>query len=57
MTRLGVSLGAVLLAGLGHISLYFWLRHANKERKVLSAEEREQWVRDGRDGDFHPDYR
>jgi hypothetical protein len=57
VTGLSVSLGAVLLAGAGHVSLYFWLRHGNREREGLSPKEREQWIKKGKDGDFHPDYR
>ena len=50
VTGLRVFLGAVLFAGRAHISLYFCLKHiVNKEREGLHSNERERWIRDGKD--------
>lgn len=51
------SLVAALLAIVGHISLYVYLRRENKRRENLSFEEREREIQAGKTGDFHPDYR
>ncbi|KFY58456.1 hypothetical protein V496_06138 [Pseudogymnoascus sp. VKM F-4515 (FW-2607)] len=57
VTGLSVSLGAVLLAGVGHSSLWVLLRHENAKRERLTPEERENAILNGKGGDFHPDYR
>lgn len=57
VTGLSVSLGAVLLAGVGHSSLWFLLRHENAKREKMTPEEREYAILNGKGGDFHPDYR
>ncbi|KAJ3538647.1 hypothetical protein NM208_g5816 [Fusarium decemcellulare] len=54
---LSASLAAVLLAVLGHASLYIYLRHENKRRQNLTEEQRETEIAAGKSGDFHPDYR
>jgi hypothetical protein len=54
---LSASLTAVMLASLGHVSLYMYLRRQNRKREAMSAEEREQEILKGKNGDFHPDYR
>ncbi|KAG9253007.1 major facilitator superfamily domain-containing protein [Emericellopsis atlantica] len=51
------SLAAVMLAVLGHITLYTYLRRENNRRKNLTEEEREAEIAAGKTGDFHPDYR
>jgi hypothetical protein len=51
------SLAAVMLAVLGHTSLYFYLRHQNRKREAMTEEERAQAIEKGATGDFHPDYR
>ena len=51
------SLAAVLLAVLGHISLYTYLRRENSRRIRLTKEERQGEIDAGKTGDFHPDYR
>lgn len=57
LTGLRISLGAVLLAGCGHIALYTLLRFQNKKRDRISHEEREEEIKNGWGGDFHPDFR
>ncbi|THV85743.1 MFS general substrate transporter [Aureobasidium pullulans] len=57
VTGLSVSLGAVLLALLGHIALWAYMRSQNKKREAMSEEEREREINAGKDGDYHPDYR
>lgn len=54
---LSASLAAVLLAVLGHSSLYFYLRRENRRRESLTEEQREAEIAAGKDGDFHPDFR
>ncbi|RDW89649.1 hypothetical protein BP6252_01681 [Coleophoma cylindrospora] len=54
---LSISLGAVLLGGCGHTALFFLLRSQNKKRDAMTVEEKEQAIKDGKIGDFHPDYR
>lgn len=54
---LGTSLGAAVLAVLGHTALYFYLSRENSRREALSPEERQAEIDAGKDGDFHPDYR
>ncbi|KAL4901206.1 hypothetical protein BDW74DRAFT_182061 [Aspergillus multicolor] len=54
---LSFSLGSIVLAGCGHASLYFLLRHHNKKRDAMSDEVREYEVEYGKGGDFHPDFR
>lgn len=51
------SLAAALLAVLGHVSLYIYLRRENKRRQNLTEEQREAEITAGKSGDFHPDYR
>jgi hypothetical protein len=51
------SLAAVMLAVLGHISLYIYLHRENTRRKNLTEEQREAEIVAGKAGDFHPDYR
>lgn len=51
------SLAAALLAVLGHISLYIYLKRENKRRQNLTEEQREAEITAGKSGDFHPDYR
>ncbi|KAI0391634.1 major facilitator superfamily domain-containing protein [Xylariaceae sp. FL0594] len=56
---LGVSfsLGAVLLAGLGHTTLYFHLKSQNAKRESMTEEQRQDEIEHGKGGDHHPDYR
>lgn len=54
---LSASLAAVMLASLGHLSLYLYLKRQNKKREDMTDEEREQEIQMGKTGDFHPDYR
>lgn len=54
---LSASLAAVLLAVLGHASLYFYLRRQNRKRDAMTEEERTAEIQKGKAGDFHPDYR
>ncbi|KAH7412724.1 major facilitator superfamily domain-containing protein [Cadophora sp. MPI-SDFR-AT-0126] len=57
MLGLSFSLGSVVLAAVGHISLALWLGRENRKRNGMTEEEREKAIADGADGDFHPDYR
>jgi len=57
VTGLSVSLGAVLLALLGHVALWAYMRRQNKKRDAMTEEERERLISAGKDGDCHPDYR
>ena len=57
MLGLSFSLGSVVLAAVGHISLAIWLKRENRKRDGMTEEEREKAIADGADGDFHPDYR
>ena len=57
LTGLRISIGAVLLAGCGHIVLYTLLRFQNRERYRMTQEEREEEIKNGWGGDFHPDFR
>jgi len=57
VTGLSVSLGAVLLALLGHVALWAYMRRQNKKRDAMTEEERERLISAGKDGDYHPDYR
>ncbi|KAH8753712.1 major facilitator superfamily domain-containing protein [Hyaloscypha finlandica] len=57
LTGLRISLGAVLLAGCGHIALYTLLRYQNMKRERMSLEEKEEEIKNGWGGDFHPDFR
>ncbi|KAI5250558.1 MFS general substrate transporter [Aureobasidium subglaciale] len=57
VTGLSVSLGAVLLALLGHVALWAYMRHQNKKRDAMSEKERKRLISAGKDGDYHPDYR
>ncbi|CAG8958157.1 hypothetical protein HYFRA_00000507 [Hymenoscyphus fraxineus] len=54
---LSFSLGAVLLAGLGHMVLYFHFSRENRRRDGMDDEKREDEILNGKGGDFHPDYR
>lgn len=54
---LSFSLGAVLLAGLGHTVLYFYFLRENKKRDNMTEDEKEYEIANGKGGDFHPDYR
>jgi hypothetical protein len=54
---LSASMAAVLLACLGQITLYFYLRRENKRREAMTEEERVRENGAGKTGDFHPDYR
>lgn len=54
---ISASLAAVLLAVLGHASLYFYLRRQNRKRDAMTEEERAAEIAKGVAGDFHPDYR
>lgn len=51
------SLAAVLLAMVGHISLYLYLRRENRRRDAMTEEEKQAEIQAGKAGDFHPDYR
>ncbi|TQS33663.1 hypothetical protein Golomagni_05983 [Golovinomyces magnicellulatus] len=51
------SLAAAMLAIVGHISLYVYLRRENKRRENLSIDEREREIQAGKAGDLHPSYR
>lgn len=51
------SLAAVLLAVLGHISLYTYLKRENRRRENLAEEQRQAEIDAGKAGDFHPDFR
>ena len=57
LTGLRISLGAILLAGCGHIALFSLLRWHNKKRDNLTPEERVMEIEHGKGGDFHPDFR
>lgn len=50
-------MAAVLLACAGQITLYFYLRRANKRRENMTEDERLREIGAGKTGDFHPDYR
>ena len=54
---LSASLAAVLLAVLGHVSLYMYLKRENRRRNNLTEEQRQAEIDAGKAGDFHPDYR
>ncbi|UNI23020.1 hypothetical protein JDV02_008861 [Purpureocillium takamizusanense] len=54
---LSASLAAVLLAMLGHLSLYLYLRRQNRLRDQMTEEERQREISNGKTGDLHPDYR
>lgn len=54
---LSFSLGAVVMAALGHLTLYFMLEKENKRREKLTPEQREWEIMHGKGGDFHPDFR
>jgi MFS transporter, ACS family, DAL5 transporter family protein len=54
---LRISIGAVLLAGVGHITLFTLLRYQNQKRGRMTAEERDEEIKDGWGGDFHLDFR
>ncbi|KAH8897535.1 MFS general substrate transporter [Thozetella sp. PMI_491] len=54
---LSFSLGSVILAALGHLTLYLFFKRENKRRNALTEEEREYEIHNGKGGDFHPDYR
>ncbi len=54
---LSASLAAALLAMLGHLSLYLYLRQQNKRRDRMTDEDRLREISEGKMGDFHPDYR
>ncbi len=54
---LSTSLGAAVLAVVGHIALYFYLLRENRRRERLSPEGRRAEIDAGNSGDFHPDYR
>ncbi|KAF3406561.1 hypothetical protein DPV78_000539 [Talaromyces pinophilus] len=54
---LSFSLGAICLAGLGHFVLALYLNQQNKKRDTMSEEKRAQAIEQGKNGDFHPDFR
>lgn len=54
---ISASMAAVVLACTGQITLYFYLRRANKRRQAMSEDERVREIGAGKTGDFHPDYR
>ncbi|KAM0815398.1 putative Major facilitator superfamily domain, general substrate transporter [Seiridium cardinale] len=54
---LSFSLGAVLLACIGHVVLYIFLRQQNKKRDRMTEEEKVHEIEHGKGGDFHPDFR
>lgn len=54
---LSASLAAVILASVGHTTLYFLLRHYNAKRARMTEEEKAAEIAAGKTGDFHPDYR
>jgi hypothetical protein len=45
LTGLRISIGAVLLAGCGHIVLYTLLSFQNRERDRMTQEEREEEIK------------
>jgi hypothetical protein len=47
----------VLLAGCGHIALFFLLRGENRKRERFTPDERLEEIKNGKGGDFHPDFR
>ncbi|KAJ6446873.1 nicotinic acid plasma membrane transporter [Purpureocillium lavendulum] len=54
---LSSSLAAVLLAMLGHLSQYLYLRRQNRLRERMTDEDRLREISNGKTGDLHPDYR
>lgn len=56
---LGLSfcLGSILLASIGHATLYWHFKRENKKRENLTPQQREHEIQYGKGGDFHPDYR
>ena len=54
---ISASMAAVILACAGQITLYFYLRRANKRREAMTEDERVREIGAGKTGDFHPDYR
>jgi uncharacterized membrane protein len=54
---ISASMAAVILACAGQITLYFYLRRANKKREAMTEDERVREIGAGKTGDFHPDYR
>lgn len=54
---LSFSLGSIMLACLGHATLWYILRSANRKRDAMTEEERQHEIEHGKGGDFHPDYR
>jgi MFS family permease len=54
---ISASMAAVVLACAGQITLYFYLRRANKRREAMTEDERVQEIGAGKTGDLHPDYR
>lgn len=54
---ISASIAAVILACAGQITLYFYLRRANKKREAMTEDERVREIGAGKTGDFHPDYR
>jgi hypothetical protein len=57
LTGLRISIGAVLLAGCGHIAQFLLLRYHNQKREKMTAEETLEAIQNGKRGDFHPDFR
>jgi hypothetical protein len=54
ITGLRISLGAVLLAGCGHIAQYILLRYHNQKRERMTAEERMEAIQNGKGGGRFP---
>ena len=51
------SLAAVILAAVGQLAHWFYLRRENRRREAMTEEERMMEIQRGKTGDFHPDYR
>jgi MFS family permease len=54
---LSFSLGAIVLASLGHLTLYWHFKRENRRREALTPEQREWEVVHGKGGDFDPNYK
>ncbi|KAH8901449.1 major facilitator superfamily transporter [Thozetella sp. PMI_491] len=54
---LTTSLGCAVAFCVAGTIQYLYLRHQNKKRDALTAEERQRWIDEGATGDYHPDFR
>lgn len=52
-TSAACALGCVVCI----VTMHIYLRKQNAKRDALTAEEREEWIQNGKIGDAHPDFR